>query len=194
MTATYNYLGYGVTDENGIAKLDHDAQGNPLTHSYTGTGAGKVDIVASLDSEIDESSLVSETYEVLDCYKFDNGTTSDHNDIWSTANATLTRSDEYSTVKETTTGTTGVCAIANVPYTDYHIDLDVYMVDGLTGNGVLQLMNSDYSPIQIINGTLGEWKHISLDKTGLQTNTRVRICTFDQCTELRFKNFRIYPI
>jgi hypothetical protein len=26
MTATYNYLGYGVTDENGIAKLEKDAQ------------------------------------------------------------------------------------------------------------------------------------------------------------------------
>ena len=62
----YRYLGYGVTDENGIAKLDHNPQGNPLTHSYTGTGAGKVDIVASLDDEIDDSSLVSETYSIRD--------------------------------------------------------------------------------------------------------------------------------
>ena len=45
MTATYNYLGYGVTDENGIAKLDHDANGDSISHSYTGTGAGKIDVV-----------------------------------------------------------------------------------------------------------------------------------------------------
>ena len=76
MTTNYRYLGYGVTDENGIAHLDHDAQGNPITHSYTGTGAGKVDIVASLDdsSHISESSIQSEIYELMDCLVYDDGT------------------------------------------------------------------------------------------------------------------------
>lgn len=75
----YRYLGYGVTDEKGIAKLDHDPQGRAITHSYTGSGAGLVDIVASLDSEIGDGSLVSETYEVLDAKFKDIGTTGQSN-------------------------------------------------------------------------------------------------------------------
>ena len=74
----YRYLGYGVTDEKGIAKLDHDPQGRAIEHSYTGSGAGKVDIVASLDSEIGDSSLVSETYGLYDCIYYD-GATSNKN-------------------------------------------------------------------------------------------------------------------
>jgi hypothetical protein len=82
MTTTYTPIGYGITDENGIAKLDHDMNGDSLTHSYTGTGAGKVDIVASLDSEIDESSLVSETYELIDAIMYDMATTGNKNNSW----------------------------------------------------------------------------------------------------------------
>ena len=63
---TYKYLGYGVTDENGVAHLDHDANGDPLTHSYTGVGAGEVDVLASLDKPITDGSIVSGTYPVLD--------------------------------------------------------------------------------------------------------------------------------
>lgn len=67
--ANYRYLGYGITDENGIATLDHDSNGDPIDHSYTGTGAGEIDVVASLDddTEISDSSILSETYEVCDC-------------------------------------------------------------------------------------------------------------------------------
>ena len=46
----YKYLGYGYTNDNGIATLDYDANGNPLQSSgLVGTGAGKLDVVASLD-------------------------------------------------------------------------------------------------------------------------------------------------
>lgn len=69
----YNYLGYGVTDSNGIAKLDHDASGNPINHSYTGVGAGEIDVVASLDNPIASGSIVSEPCNVLDCTYYDDG-------------------------------------------------------------------------------------------------------------------------
>ena len=102
MTATYNYLGYGVTDSNGKAKLEYDSEGDPLTHSYTGTGAGKVDIVASLDSEIDESSLVSETYEVLDTLFYDTGVT-DGNTKWAYSNNfTINRTSDGTEISSTT--------------------------------------------------------------------------------------------
>lgn len=69
----YIYLGYGTTGSDGVAHLDHDADGEPIDHSYTGSGVGEVDVVASLDdpSSISDSSLQSETYEVHDCMAFD---------------------------------------------------------------------------------------------------------------------------
>ena len=99
MTATYIYLGYGVTDNQGKAKLEYDSEGNPLTHSYTGTGAGEVDIVASLDNTITESSLVSETYELIDAIVIENELTA--NKTW---NIELNDTDFYLefTVRPTT--------------------------------------------------------------------------------------------
>ncbi|MBR1748848.1 MAG: hypothetical protein IJ743_03530 [Bacilli bacterium] len=98
----YRYLGYGITNEQGIATLDHDANGDPITHSYTGTGAGKVDIVASTDKPVDisDSSLQSETYELMDAMFYDDGTSASNN-LWRLNNATLTRDSEYTTVKST---------------------------------------------------------------------------------------------
>ena len=58
------YLGYGYTNSQGIAKLEYDADGEPLTHSYTGVGAGKLDIVA------ESGSLQSESYAIYDCIVF----------------------------------------------------------------------------------------------------------------------------
>ena len=95
MTATYNYLGYGVTDNQGKAKLEYDSEGNPLTHSYTGTGAGKVDIVASLDSEITDGSLVSETYELYDCLIYDEMETDYINKYKISNNANISYSSEW---------------------------------------------------------------------------------------------------
>lgn len=91
----YIYKGYGVTDSNGIAHLDHDASGNPLTHSYTGVGAGEIDVVASLDNPIVDGSIVSETLSVLDCIKYDDMETN-HLSIYNYANsANLLYSTEW---------------------------------------------------------------------------------------------------
>ena len=94
----YTLLGYGTTDSNGIATLDHDANGNPITHSYTGTGAGKINVVASLDNEIDisESSILSEIYEITDCLFYDDAVTGRVNSDWvnSINRLTITVDDE----------------------------------------------------------------------------------------------------
>ena len=63
------YLGYGYTNAQGVAKLEYDSEGNALTHSYTGVGAGKIDIVA------ESGTLQSETYNLLDCLFYDDGVT-----------------------------------------------------------------------------------------------------------------------
>ena len=71
------FLGTGVTDDKGVAKLETDPNGNTLTHSYTGVGAGKIDIVAEYDT------IQSEPYEVTDCLMLDIATTGKkNNDDW----------------------------------------------------------------------------------------------------------------
>ena len=75
----YKYLGWGITNENGVAHLDHDAQGQEIEHSYTGVGAGEVDVVASLDNPIVDGSIVSGTYNVWDTNFGDGGVTGNTN-------------------------------------------------------------------------------------------------------------------
>ena len=104
--AKYRYMGYGTTDSNGIAKLDHDAQGQAITHSYTGTGAGEIDVVASLDEEIVDSSIVSETYEVLDCLVYDDGISDPKKTTFiKSANGTVTIGSDGTTFKSSSTAT-----------------------------------------------------------------------------------------
>jgi hypothetical protein len=90
--AIYKYLGYGVTNSKGKAKLDHDKNGDPITHSYTGTGAGELDIIASLDnpSTISDSSIQSEIYSLLDAIFVDYGVTGKKNSNWSNYSNRLT--------------------------------------------------------------------------------------------------------
>ena len=91
---TYTYLGYGTTDSNGVAKLDHDANGDAIDHSYTGTGAGEIDVVASVDKPIASGSVVSTTYEVLDAIFYITGTTDTGNWQYNTSNTSLSYSDD----------------------------------------------------------------------------------------------------
>ena len=140
--------------------------------------------------------FVSETYEVLDCYKYDSGM-SDYNDIWTQSSQNVLIRDssgEYSTIKETTIGTTAFITITNIPLTDYRIEVDVFQVDGNSNEWFITVLKSDYSPITTINSKIGEWKHISLDLTNIETNSRIRLNTGGTATEMRFKNFKLYPI
>lgn len=59
----YRYMGSGTTDSSGVAQ-----------YNYTGTGKGKIQVIASTDRPIGDSSLESETYEVTDCMFHDDGT------------------------------------------------------------------------------------------------------------------------
>ena len=91
----YRYLGYGTTDSNGVAKLDHDANGDPIQHSYTGVGAGELDLIASTDdpSHIGSGSLQSEIYEITDAIFYDVGIGSSANNKWDTLYVTRSVED-----------------------------------------------------------------------------------------------------
>ena len=103
METDYIYLGYGKTDNTGKAKLEYDANGDPIDHSYTGTGAGEIDIVASTDDpqHISSSSL-QDTFSLLDALYYDKMTSATHTDsIWRVANCQIIREAEYTSFKST---------------------------------------------------------------------------------------------
>ena len=132
----------------------------------------------------------------MDCYKYYSGM-SDYNDIWtqSSQNVLIRESSgEYSTIKETTIGTTAFVTINNIPLTDYRIEVDVFQVDGTQNEWFLTVLKQDYTAITSANSQLGEWKHISLDLTNIEANSRIRLNTGGTATEMRFKNFKLYPI
>ena len=138
----YKYLGYGVTDSNGVAKLDHDAEGQELQHSYTGVGAGEIDVIASLDNPIDEGSIVSETLPVYDAWMRDGGVTGDvNNDDWfvQTGGSRTVGSDGtvfsgdtanlYAWINKHGTTHSGIADIAEYSG-DYGIELTVVEING----------------------------------------------------------------
>ena len=218
MTVTYIYKGYGITDENGKAHLEYDSSGNPLTHSYTGTGAGEIDIVASLDSTIGDSSLVSETYSIYDYIKYDYGTQSDHNDIWTKIRGTesLTRGTEYTTLAEGT-GDNFADIRTQIQNRDCVIEMDVRN-DG--SNSWITLLYQDSTQLTgcgLGQDKLNTWVHFKIviegttvtyyrDNSTTPFVTRSNIVrdtskalyfaytTPQSVTKVDFKDFKVYPI
>lgn len=220
MTVNYVYLGYGTTDENGECKLDHDANGDSISHSYTGTGAGKIDVVASLDSpsSISDSSLVSETFVVYDCILYDNATISSHNDsMWSVETGLqLSRYTDYSEVAEVSTANANMyCTIPS----ECVVELDLKQIGGTNGNFWLNLKTTSNAyksgtNLNNVGGSVETWTHLKLEfengvctytnmnnnqsttfNTGItDANMRFALNTGNNITAHQFKNFKVYPI
>ena len=168
------------TNSNGVA-----------SYTYQGSGSGEIEVQVKI------GSIVSVPCNVLDCYKYDEGLLAEghHNDIWTgISNTDLTREAEYTTIKEKTVGTTATITFTGIPLTDYRIECDVYQVDGTQDEWFITVLDENYTSIRSADSKLGEWKHISLDLTNIASNSRVRLNTGGSCTELRFKNFKLYPI
>ena len=63
----YTCIGIGTTDENGIAHITHDCEGNPLSEpGYHGSGAGETLIIASLDKPVSVESILSNNNKLND--------------------------------------------------------------------------------------------------------------------------------
>ena len=63
----YTCIGIGTTDENGIAHITHDCEGNPLPEpGYPGSGAGETLIIASLDNPVNVESILSNILNIID--------------------------------------------------------------------------------------------------------------------------------
>ena len=209
MTTTYTPIGYGVTDENGIAKLEYDAQGNHLTHSYTGTGAGEVDIVASLDNTITESSLVSETFSLYDCIKYDTGIQGSATNIY-TNTTYLDRTSEYTNITDDSSNTTFIYVEISG---DVAIEFDAN-VNVADGNPFIAIANGGTVVGQKSQTNLGtvddRWIHYRIeikDNVATYTNDYSDISTTSNLTAynrfrlrkavgetFKFKNIMVYPI
>ena len=209
----YKYLGYGVTNENGIAKLDHDADGQEISHSYVGVGAGEIDYIASLDNPIVDGSIVSEILNVWDTWKYDNATTSSHKDIWGKYNGTegFTRGDTYSTLDEGT----GSSARLNTLMPDGEWEADITIrADGGTSEWVIGLYENNDGVTGVSLGVTDTWvdlhmkydgEHLYCYKDGSSTPYITRDITFDtgkilmlslqtpsNVTTVDFKDFKVY--
>ena len=219
MTVTYRYLGYGTTDSNGVALLDHDANGDTISHSYTGTGAGKIDVVASTDHPISSGSLQSERYDILDCLYYDKALdgTGNHNDLWYSSGVTLTRTSTGTTVVGNNTDNSMLLLYygnANncIPSTsDFCIEFDLIsenncgMFMGDSSNYYAYTLNiptgSSFVHHKIVysasDNTLTQYQDgvartpISTSVTG---NFGFRLVDYQKDMDIIFKNFEVYPI
>lgn len=199
-------IGEATTDSQGVA-----------SYSYTGVGAGLLNLRAKLK----DSTLQSKTYSILDCIKKDNGTQSNHNDMWSTNSTSsliiITRATEYTEFAEATTGSNFSNATDGLQE-GCAIEFDYYQVDG-GNNSFLQILDSNSTLIYTgginigtFGGTPANWYHLKFEmKNGTMTCTnttngttftrsytnapsRFNWWSSGEISAIRFKNFQIYPL
>ena len=206
---SYRYLGYGTTDSNGVAH-----------YTYTGTGAGEVDVIASLDNPIGQGSIVSEPSSVLDTIFYDKGLsgTGNHNDNWFNQDTgfDVVRGDEYTTISRKATGykrfAPKITSLSQYPFS---IGTCIEFTLGtVTGNWNFtipktseNLSNLDFGLINhgnsIIKITVGE-TNITIEKDGTVIDTKPTSNYIDndfQCyfiinsvNSIQYKDFKVYPI
>ena len=178
---------------------------------YEGTGAGVVNL--SVETEID-GSIVSETLNVLDCIFKDMGTSSDYG-TWTSTDFTdskISRNNEYTTLipQDNYESQTK----SSLPDTSLVIEFDMCLTyTTATGADFLRLIGSNtmsYNPTEL-GIVSGQWHHVkftrdginmipNVDGTNKQTKAVNSFSTFKivlnntLCTDLKYKNFKVYPI
>jgi len=226
MTTTYRCIGKGVTDENGVAHMTHstsdggstwtDISSNP---GYTGTGKGLVDLCASPDdpSTIDESSVQSGNYTVIDATLIDPTSATTRADIWTNNNnPTITVEDGVVTLTESSGTVQSIFKTANAfSKTDICIEFDFYQVDGSTTENVFWVIkNNNWDTVcacklSDLNLASQQWHHIKIEfkgtkakfnnieknyDSGVSDNIRFGFLTNGDITSIKYKNFCLYPI
>lgn len=208
---SYRHLGYGITNSQGVATLEYAPDGTSLSHSYTGVGAGKVDIVAM------SGSLQSETYELLDCLQYDQATTGNKDTHWATP-SNCTVSDPTSTgttVSASTQGSTGRYISSISLTTDFLVELQV-LFNGKTSrlgfrDGISDVIitsqnhtEEKYYQIKRENGiiqvrtssdgsTWGNWSGSTSNTNSIRFEFILPVSSSDTWS-LTYRNLKIYPI
>lgn len=197
----YKYLGWGITNENGVAKLDHDANGDEIQHSYTGVGAGEIDVVASLDKPIVDGSIVSETFVVLDTLYHDE-MTSDTTNNYSKLSCSLVFNTDNLLATRTADGD---CFIEIEPtgnLLNNHLgktvkfECEIIQATANVKLRIFQLINGSWNFIESSAKSTGNLEISSASISNSATRVRYRLFLADLGTNgtCSFKNFRVYPI
>ena len=214
----YKYLGYGFTDENGVAQLKYDENGDELEHSYAGVGAGEVDVLASLDKPIVDGSIVSGTSSVLDCTFYDKGLdgSGNHNDNWENLsnNFEVTRGSEYTTLKPTQNGTYNrfIVPSVSIPSTPFVLEFNKPVFTGTGSQAIIVIgsralyfnyygiANANHCKFQVnSDGSIYIWmdgERQSDSSYNVSGGTSVRFQVQDnvEAISIKFSEFKIYPI
>ena len=210
----YRLLGSGVTGANGIAVMNKNASGESIEHSYTGSGRGELDIIASLDNPIESGSIQSDTFALIDATFKDIGTSTDYG-TWTSTDFTGTkieRNEEYTTlIPEDTWDTQNKTITGDDLCIEFDINLtysgDFYPLRFMkNGSNVTSVSISELGLVS------GQWYHIKFSIVGNQLNILVDTTTKTpkslsntldtfrimldntKATNMKYKNFVIYPI
>ncbi len=158
--------------------------------------------------------FLQETYEVMDTIKYDNGTSSDHNDIWTSSRGTLNRASEYTSL-EISSGESYQMTYLNLTNTDnFIIEFDAMFDCTDSNNAEIQFRNSSWTILRtykLSSYTKDTWTNIRFEFqdgyikkfiNGVQEGnalaiTGVGMFLLQRYTDdnyIYFKNFKYYPI
>ena len=218
---SYRCIGYGITGNDGVATLDTNLDGTSMSHSYTGSGVGELDFVASVDSptQINSGSEQSEPYTVYDCVFYDSGDANTHNPNWTNQDSTniqVSYNSNGQTVIEgnipsgtksyyTTMNGSNNWRDSNI---DYQIDIDVEFIIGENGIpsvyfggvrfGLQSIMGSARSgkiSLKTNGDSIVAWLEGSpTENTGTMSTINGFQFQFYRSATIKFKNLAIYRI
>lgn len=208
----YRYIGKGVTDNNGVAHLTENADGETV-EGYVGTGKGLTQFVASTDkpADISDSSLLSETYEIWDTLFFDNCTDNSKASKYHRYNNTVSEPSFDETgmfVERTSTGNgylfIGVSNSSDTPFPlDFAVEFDVVEITGdvrfATGGTFDTIRNmsaNDHYKVEYYTDKQVITKNDGTPITNAKTNSGSFKCQlqFVGVTSIKLKNIRVYSI
>ena len=180
-------LGTAVTDANGLAVL---------SDGYTGTGAGLVDIIAQ--ATIDESTVVSQPYEVLDCIYYDPVTSDTTSNYYiNTSNVTKEYSDGYIVITSINTGTDQIVDLRSLTddikgkTVNIEVEIDTNEMTGL----VLRTVNLSPSnaSVSVVDG-VNKLENVVIPSDASNLYIRIVKTSSTSGNSFKFKNLKVYPV
>ena len=190
-------IGTGVTNSQGIAIMNKDANGNTIS-GYTGVGAGKLQIVA------ESGTLQSETYEILDCIFLDRGT-SNTSSNYTKINCSLTLNNGAMVITRTADGE---CYIEFEPtgtvLSEYlgktiRVDCDVeadqnVQIMVFQQVGSYQQKNSAPAKTGTLTVPTSSTEGLSIDSSATRLRFRLQCGSLNMNETCRFTNLKIYLV
>lgn len=141
-------IGTAVTDENGRATI-----------TYTGTGAGQLNIVA------ENGTFQSETYKLIDGLWVDMGTSNNYSDWRTSPTIDIAKNTEYTTIspKDSTIFSSRAVDLAtgtNCIEFDVNINVHTAFLSLRQNNTSVTNLSNEYLGI---DSSLNQWHHIRLE-------------------------------